>query len=246
MQDKPMTIIQHLDELRKVLIRSIIFVIAASVFCYAYREQLVAVLSRPVNNLHIKLVFLSPTEALFTQLKVILIAGVILALPFILWQIWSYILPALHVHEKRTLIFLVILSLLLFIIGTGFAYLTVFPIGVRLLLTMGWTGVEPMISIGNYVSFTISFLLPFGIVFEMPLVILFLARLGIVTPAFLVKKRKFAILIIFVVAAVLTPGPDMVSQALMAGPMLVLYEISILLAKLVKKKQAGKTEVLQA
>ncbi|MHB1420275.1 MAG: twin-arginine translocase subunit TatC [Bacillota bacterium] len=228
---------KHLDEIRKVLTISILAVLGTSLISFfVFGERLFNLIIQPLTQLGVKPVYIGITEAFMTRLKISLLAGVILALPVIMWQLWSFILPALHGREKRTVIAIVPVSTLLFILGAGFAYTTVFRFAIRFLLLVAGEGLIPMLSIGKYVSFLISFTLPFGLIFELPLVIYFLTRFGLITPQFLVRNRKYSILIIFIAAAVLTPGPDVVSQLLMAGPMVLLYEISIIISKLVKSR----------
>ncbi|GAB4258403.1 twin-arginine translocase subunit TatC [Thermincola ferriacetica] len=242
MDEKRMPILKHLEELRRVLIISFLSIIPTSVVCWFYRKELMHLLTRPVDRLHYKLVYIGPTEAFIANIKIAVIGGIILASPVIMWQVWSFILPALTRNEKRAVIIIMPISILLFVTGVVFGYLTVFNFGIEFLLGFGGDGLEPMLSLSKYLSFAFWFLLPFGLIFEMPLVILFLTRLGLVTPQFLAKNRRFALLIIFIISAVVTPTTDMVSQFAMAGPMYVLYEISIWISRFMKAKKRKEEE----
>lgn len=236
-------ITEHLEDLRKVLIRSFIAIFIGTAIGYVlFLDRAMDIVVGPLNRLDQELVFLTVTEGFFTQLKVAFFTGIILASPVIIWQILSFILPALYSHEKRLFYPLFFIGILLFTSGIAFGYIFVLELGLKFLLINFSGGLTPMISVSKYVSFVIAFLLPFGIVFEIPLVAFFLTKMGIVTPQYLRKNRRYVIFIIFVLAAILTP-PDIISQLLLAFPMLVLYEISILVsAILYRKKQKEKAQ----
>lgn len=232
------TIIEHLEELRKVIIVSVVAWFIASFFAYfAFREQFFSFLVEPLNELGVPLVQITITEAFFTKLKISLIAGLIIAMPIIIWQIFSFILPALTPQEKRLLYILFPMTVVAFVTGIVFCYLVVLRFAILFLIGSAGAGLTPMISVSKYISFLISFVLPFGFIFEMPLVSVFLTRLGIINHVMLASKRKYAVLMVVTIAAALTPGPDVVSQLLMAGPMLILYEISIIVSRIFAKKQ---------
>ena len=238
-EDREMTLIEHLTELRARLIRSLLAIALGFIITYSFSLKIFEVLKRPVGNL----VFLSPTEAFFTRLKVSFFAGFLLALPYILWETWGFVSIALKRHERKYTILFVVFALIFFLLGGSFGFFVILPLGLRFLLGYGLPGVNPMLSVGKYTSFVIAVILVFGTVFEMPLFFLFLAKLGIVTPRFMSKNRPYIVLIIFILAALLTP-PDVVTQVLLALPMLVLYEISLVLVKMVvrKKKERQKEE----
>lgn len=231
MNEKVMPLLQHLEDLRKVLIKSIIATCITSIAGWIFRNDLLKILARPVTDKGFKLVYLTPLEPFYTELKLAAVAGFIIALPFILWQIWGFVLPALKPAEIKYLRIIVVVSLFQFVLGTVFAYFTVFKMGISFFIDFGQGVAMPTLSMGQYLSFAVSFLIPFGLIFELPLVIIFLAKIGAVSPQFFSKKRKYAILIIVIAAAVLTPGPDIMSQMLMAIPVYLLYELSILLAR---------------
>lgn len=236
--EKQMTIFEHLGALRKVLVVSAVATALTSVVGWIYAEKIIAILTAPITALKYNLIVISVTEALFTKFKVAIFAGLLLALPVILYQLWTFLLPALKTSEKKYLRYLVPASFLLFIAGVAFGFKVVFPLGVKVLLTTFVVGsITPMVTLSNYLSFAIAFLLPFGLIFELPLIILFLSKLGIISPKYLKEKRKYALLIIFIIAAALTPGPDVISQLLMAAPMYILYEASIIVSRFVYKKR---------
>lgn len=224
-----MTIIEHLEELRRRLLFAVLAFAAGLVVSFLFVEPILALLIRPIG----RVVFLAPTEAFFVRLKVAALAGAFLSLPVVLYQVWRFVGVGLTRGERRYALSLLPFSLLLFVGGAAFAFFAILPVGVKFLLGYQTEQLTPMISIGAYLSFATAFVLAFGVVFQLPLVILFLARLGIVTPASLAAGRKYALLGIVILSAVLTPGGDVVSQALMAIPTYVLYEVSILIARAV-------------
>jgi len=228
LQDRKMSLIDHLEELRKRFIICIVTVLACSIFSCFYSDKILAILKRPFPH---SLVFISPQEPFVITFKIALFGGIIIALPMIIYQAWQFVSLALKEKEKRYLLFYGPFSLLLFLSGASFAYFVAIPVGLRFLLSFGGSSLEPMISISKYLSFITVTILTFGIVFELPLVSLFLVRIGIISPQFLAKNRKVAIIAIFVLAAILTPSIDAFTQILLAVPLVILYEVSIWLAK---------------
>jgi len=183
------------------------------------------------------LIFTSVAEAFFTYMKIAFIAGLILTSPFVLFQIWAFVAPGLYQKEKKYVVPFVLGGSVFFALGVLFAYFVAIPIGFKFLLGYATDFIKPMPSMKEYLSFSIKFLLAFGLVFEFPVVLVLLARIGVIDAKTLARHRKYAILLIFVFAAVMTP-PDLVSQVLMALPLMGLYELSILLSKLFGKKSA--------
>jgi len=243
MSEKVAPLTEHLEELRRVLIISFIAIFIGTAASYGlFRKQIMDIVVAPLNNLGQELIFLGVTEGFFTQLKVSFFSGIILASPIIIWQILKFVLPALYSHEKKVFFPLFLLGIILFAGGITFGYVFVLELGLKVLLINLSTGLTPMISVSKYVSFVISFLLPFGLVFEIPLITYFLTRMGFVTPQFLRDKRRYVILIMFIIAAVLSPGPDIVAQLFLALPMLVLYEISIIISSLLYRKKQKELE----
>lgn len=240
MEDKLMPLTGHLEALRRALLVSIVALVIATIIVYfGFRDQLLVLIMRPVKELGINPVFITPGEAFFTTIKICIVAAIFLALPIILWEVWSFILPALHSHERRLFYMLMPASILLFVGGVVFGYLVVFSAAMRFLLVTASEGFTPLITISRYFGFLTMFVLPFGVVFQLPLVVMLLTHLDLITPKFLAKNRKFAILIIFTIAAVLTP-PDVISQVFMALPVIMLYEVSIWISFLVRRRREKK------
>ena len=227
-----MSFLEHLGELRQRITWSLVSLLVGVLATIPFSQRLIDYLARPVRKTGNKLVFLSPTEAFWVQMKVALLAGLFVAAPAILFQVWRFVAPGLYEHEKKYAVPFVIVGSLLFIGGGAFAMFVVIPYAISFLLSFGTADLVPMISIGNYMDFMLKFTLAFGLVFELPVVITLLSRLGVVTPKTLAKNRKYAVLGAFVVAAILTPTPDMFNQALMAGPLIILYEVGIIAARI--------------
>ena len=216
----------HYEELRGRLIKSVLAVILAACLFYLVLDEVLAFLIKPVG----RLVFVAPGEAFVTRIWLTLLGGIFLALPVIIYQVWRFIATGLKAHEIKYVRFFAPCSFLLFIAGALFAYLIAIPISVRFLLSFSTDLIVPMITIRSYVSFVGTMLLAFGIVFELPLVLLFLTKIGIATPAFLIDKRKYAAVIILIVSALITP-PDCITQIIMAVPLIILYELGIIVSK---------------
>lgn len=181
------------------------------------------------------LIFIHPTEAFFAYIKLAFFTGILLGAPFILYQVWRYVVPALYEHEKRYFRSSVAFGTLLFFAGVAFAFIIVMPLGIRFLIRIGGPQLQAVFTIGNYISFSMIFLLTFGLVFELPIVIYVLVKLGVVSRATLRAKRKYILVGAFGVAALLTP-PDPFTQMVMAVPLLLLYELSIFLARFAERK----------
>jgi sec-independent protein translocase protein TatC len=227
-----MPFMEHLGELRVRIMRSLIALLIGLGIAFPFSQRVLDWLSRPILKSGNTLVFLAVTEAFWVQMKVALFLGLFIAAPGILWQVWRFVEPGLHGHEKKYAVPFVVIGSLLFIAGGAFSLLIVTPNAISFLLSYARPGLTPMISIGNYIDFLLKFTLAFGAVFEVPLAITLAARMGLVTPKQLAKNRKYAILGAFIAGAILTPTPDAVNQSLMAGPIIVLYEIGIISARI--------------
>ena len=235
---------EHLGELRDRLIRCFFAVGLGFVIAYYFKEKIFAVLTAPLISAMgqgSKMIFTGLPEAFFTYLKVSLLAGLIIALPVIFYEFWMFISPGLYRKERKFLIPVVLLSIIFFVIGASFGYFVVFPFGFKFFLGFSTESIKAMPSMKEYLGFASKMLLAFGLVFELPLVITFLSRMGIVSVDFLRKNRKYAILIIFTVSAILTP-PDVATQIMMAGPLMILFEISIIGARIFQKKKKETEE----
>jgi sec-independent protein translocase protein TatC len=232
-----MSFFDHLAELRTRILWSLGATALGLVIALFFTERLMKYLVDHV--LRIKPVFTTPTEAFWTYMKVAMIAGLFIAMPVVLWQVWAFVAPGLHKHERKYAAPFVVLGTLLFLLGGSFALLVVVPFAVQFLVGFGQQqGLQPMISISSSVDFVLKFTLAFGLVFELPVIITLLSMIGVVTPQFLSKNRKYAILINFIIAAVLTPTPDVFNQTLMAGPLIILYEVGIISARIFGRRAA--------
>lgn len=231
----------HLEELRQRLIRCCIAIGIGFAISYAFKEKLFEILTRPLIQVLEPggaLVFTGISEAFFSFLKVSFLSGILLAVPVIVYEFWMFVAPGLYRNERRLVLPIVLISSVFFLGGALFGYFVMFPFGFKFLLGFATDTLRPLPSMKEYLGFATKLLLVFGFAFEMPIVITFLARIGLVSVAFLKANRKYAILIIFIIAAILTP-PDGVTQILMAIPMMVLYELSIFGARLFGKKSAA-------
>ena len=235
-----MSFISHLEELRHRFIVCFIAIGIGVAISYAFKERLFRILMRPlvmVMEPGQKMIFTGLTEAFFCYLKTALLAGVLFAMPVIIYEMWRFIVPGLYDKEKRFIVPLVLVSFIFFIGGVLFAYFIIFPFAFKYLLSFGSDIISPMPSMKEYFSLASILLLAFGVVFELPLVLTVLGRLGLVTPSFLGKNRKYAILLIFLLAAFITPTPDAINQCLMAFPLIILYEVGILGVRIFGKKK---------
>jgi len=236
--DDKMPFLEHLGELRTRIVRSLIALVIGTAIALPFSERIVDFLARPVTKLGYKLVFTAPAEAFWVQMKVGLIVGLFIAAPGILWQVWAFIAPGLHAHEKKYAAPFVIVGSLMFILGGAFSLFVVTPYAIAFLLSYARETLTPMITLENHIDFLLKFTLAFGAVFELPLAITLLARMGLVTAKMLSRNRKYAILGAFIVGAVLTPTPDAFNQTLMAGPLIILYEVGILSARVFGRRPA--------
>ena len=244
-EDLKMSLTEHLIELRKRLTNSLIAVGLGFFVGYYFKDWLFAILTKPLTDALPKssyLIYTGLTQAFFTYMKIAFFASLIITSPFIIYQVWKFISPALLPNEKKMVVPFVFFSTLLFLSGITFGYFVVLPTAFEFFVSFNNQYLRAMISFSDYLSFLVTFLLGFGLSFQLPILIFFLARLGIVTDKQLSRNRKYAVLVIFVVAAVLTPSPDALSQVLMAIPLIFLYEVSIFVAKFAaKKKEAPKS-----
>jgi sec-independent protein translocase protein TatC len=234
MEDRPQTVVEHLGELRRRVVYMLLSVAVASGAAYAFIDEIISFITKTggIQNL----VFISPTEAFFVTVKLSILVGIVGAMPFILYQVWRYVGVALKKKERKYLIYFGPLSYVLFLMGATFAFRGVLPLGIKFLLSFSRENITPLITLNSYVGFLGKMITAFGLMFELPLVILLLSKLGIVTPEVLKKGRKYAIVAIFVMAAVLTP-PDVVSQIMLAAPVLLMYEIGVWICVVVTKKR---------
>lgn len=233
--DKKLTILRHLSELRHCLIKCVIAVLITTIISFVFAKQIFHVLILPTGG--INLIFIEMTEMIGTYMKVSLTSGIILAMPYLIYQLIMFVSPALTHREKKYVFLILPWIVLMFAAGVAFGYFILLPPATKFLITFGTDIATPQIKIGNYISIVTRLLLAIGLVFEMPVVTTFLSRLGIITPKWLSDKRKPAIIFAFILAAIITPTFDPINQSLVALPLIILYEMSIWLAKLVQRKQ---------
>lgn len=283
MADNSMPLTQHLGELRKRIVVSLVVVLGIFLVTFSFAEDLFRFVMFPMKyrldfalpikmNIDIsqkifglslqdaymkfvpqeklqglKLVFLAPTEAFWMSMKVSFVAALILSTPVLFYQLWKFISPGLHHHEKKYVVPFVVVASLLFLFGASFCFVLVLPFALEFLLTYNVGDIlVPMLSVGQFVDFALKFILAFGVVFELPIIMIFLVKLGIVTPETLAKNRRFAVVLSFIIAAFLTPTPDMFNQTLMAVPMILLYELGIWIVPFFKRRTPdGGTQELQ-
>lgn len=230
----------HLEELRSRLIRSLLAVVAAFSLSFTFAEQIFAILTAPLLRLQapgLTLIGTGVPEAFFTKIKVAVIAALFLAFPVILWESWQFVAPGLYEHERRYARSFVFFGTVLFLVGAYFCYAVVFEIGyVFFLKRYEALGVRPAIRVGEYLSFASQLLLAFGVIFELPVAAFFLTRIGVLDHRFLIHQFRYAVIFLFILAAVLTP-PDIVSQILLAVPLILLYGVSILVAYLAGQRE---------
>jgi sec-independent protein translocase protein TatC len=233
--------LSHLEELRRRLIICAIAVGVGFIISYIFSKQLFSFLILPLTKVlpdDSRLIFTSLPEMFITYIKVSLVAGIILALPVIFYELWMFLAPALYQKERRYLVPFVLFSSVLFVTGSLFGYFIVFPYGFKFFISFANEDIQALPSVKQYFSFAIRLLLAFGLVFEMPVAVLFLTKIGLITPEAMKRFRKFAILCSFILSAILTP-PDVATQVMMALPIIILYEVSIFLSKGVYRKKEG-------
>ena len=209
----------------------------SSIFCFFLSDQLLEFVVAPIKKSIDSLYFLTPHEAFMTKMKLSLVTGVVLGLPVIFYQLWKFVSPGLYPSEKKKVFPLVLISTLLFLFGVAFAYYAIIPFALNFFLNFKTESLVPLISIGSYISFFLSLVLIFGVIFELPVVLVGLITLGVIKTQFLMAQRKAAVVVIFILAAVLTPTVDLVTQFLLAFPLWALFELSIWVGKRIERKE---------
>lgn len=238
--EKEMTFLDHLEELRRRILKSLVAVIIFAIGAYFFSEQMVEIVAAPLQDVGV--FFKAPAEAFLVRLKISVFAGAIVAAPVIFYQIWMFVGPGLLKSEIKIVIPIVISSTIFFLIGGSFCFFYVIPLAIRFLLGFATENMQPMIMIGEYISFAGMMVLAFGIVFELPVASFILGRMGVINHRLLSKGRRYALVGIVILAALLTP-PDVISQLLLAGPLYLLYEISILVVRWTGKKTENRWSV---
>ena len=258
MDKAPLT--EHLGELRNRILISVIVVTIAFGICFNYSEYIFNLLTSPLHytlefSIHnpyisyipsnkpgINLVFLAPAEALWMHMKIAFISAFILSSPLVFFEVWRFIAPGLLEKERKYALPFIVTTSFLFLIGALFCFIIILPFAMNFLLNYKTQNLQPMISVEKYMDFCLKFILAFGAIFELPVILVFLTRMGIVTHEFLAKNRKYAVLIAFIAAAVLTPTPDAFNQTLMAVPIIILYEAGIWASRIFNKKKKPEAE----
>jgi sec-independent protein translocase protein TatC len=229
----------HLGEFRRRLLLCMAVIIVCVAVAFVFKDRVFAVLMHPLRGTNVdKLTTLGVAEAFMQVLKVSIYAGLLVSLPFILYQFWAFVMPALYEHEKRSVFLYTIFTTLLFLGGVAFAYFVVLPVGLKFLIGYGGDQFNQLLQAQRYLSFVATFLLVFGLVFELPLVMLLMAWARLVDYKRLRKVRKYAIVVEAIASAILTPSQDPLSMVLMLVPLILLYELGIWLARLVAKRRA--------
>ncbi len=241
-----MTFLEHLDDLRRRLIYVLAFITVGFLVSWIFAEKIYDFIARPIQPFlgeNGKLVFTKPTEAFSMYMRVAIFAGIFFTAPLIIHQVWLFIAPGLYRKEKRFALPFVVSSLFLFVGGSAFAYYIVLPAAYKFLINFG-SAFQPLIKIDEYWDLTSTILLGFGLIFQMPVIVAFLSLFGIVTPRFLWKNFRYAVLVIFIIAAVISPTPDAVTQTVYAAPMIGLYAISILVSLFFKRRRDKREKEL--
>ncbi len=244
MTDQKMPLTAHLEELRKRLIVSLIALAVGFGISYGFKEKLFFYFARPLEKQLPKgsaLQYIGIPEAFFTYLKLSLFSGLVIAMPVILYEVWRFVAPGLYEREKRYFVPFVLFSMIFFLGGASFCYFIVFPFVFQFFMSFSGGSLVAMPAIQQYLSFAIRLLIAFGLVFEMPIFFFFLGRIGLVSYKGLARQRRIAIVLVFIGAAVLTP-PDVVSQLMLAGPLLILFELSLQIVRITAKKPEEEEE----
>jgi sec-independent protein translocase protein TatC len=235
---REMSFFDHLEELRWRLIKSLIAVAIAGIGCAFFADFLVqGVLLAPLRAVHLKIQVLTPYGIMLLYMEVIIFAAIIISMPVILYQLWKFVAPGLMPNERHYARSIVFFTSLCFLTGVVFSYYVLVPAALLFFSTFGTQNIELNIASDKYVSFILSLVLGAGLVFELPMISYFLAKLGILKPEFMKHYRRHAIVVILIIAAVVTPTPDIVTQSLLAAPMFILYEISIIIVKFAQKQK---------
>ncbi|MGE5235937.1 MAG: twin-arginine translocase subunit TatC [Acidobacteriota bacterium] len=238
-----MTLLEHLEELRRRIMWSLLAITVGFLSCWYFAKPIFAWLSRPLTQFlpaGDKLAFTGLVDPFMLYIKVALLAGIFVASPVILHQLWLFIAPGLYRDERRVAIPFIVFTTLFFVAGGYFGYAVAFPMVCRFLLQVG-SDFRQVITVNEYFSMASKIILGLGLVFELPVLILFLARLGIVTHRFLLRQFRYAVLIIFIIAAIITPTPDVATQSVFAFPMIALYLLGVLVAWLFGKKRVEES-----
>ncbi|MDP2938928.1 MAG: twin-arginine translocase subunit TatC [Candidatus Omnitrophota bacterium] len=238
--DKPLSLVEHLEELRKRIIICVVSLAVGILVGFPFSSPILKILKLPAKGLIEKLVFFSPQEAFLIYMNIALFSGLVISLPVILYQFWAFVLPAVEEKLRKYIGFFLFFCLIFFISGCLFAYFVLIPPSLKFLLGFASGELEPVICASKYISFLLSLILGCGVVFQMPVLSFLLSKIGIINAKILRKKYKYALVMIFIIAAAITPTTDIFNMLALAVPMLLLYEISIWISFLAANKQKVK------
>ncbi len=230
--DGTMSLTAHLEELRSRLIKSLLAVVVGGFISYFFLDEITHYLTLNVGKLY----YMKPGEAFFTYIKIDIVTGFLIALPVIFYHAWRFFLPALTAAERLVLGIIVPVSVVLFFSGLAFSFFLVLPIALKFFLGFGDENLQAIFSFGNYFDFVVMFMLPFGFIFELPLIIIVLGKIGILSSEWLKKYQRIVIFLSFVIGAIITPTPDVFTQSMIALPMIALYEVGYLVLKYILRK----------
>jgi len=227
-----MTFLEHLDELRVRLMHCLAALVVGTLVCWGFHERIFHFLTQPLRNAYpaVKFITTGPSEAFMMYMKMSFFMGIFLVAPYLLYQVWAFIAPGLYAHEKAYAVPFILMGSVFFLMGGGFGHFFLFPVTFKFLYEFAGTDMTFLPKVDEYFEFYSWFLLGLGLVFQLPVIIFVLARIGLVTPGFLLRKTKFAILAAFVLAAIITPTPDVVNQTALALPIIALYLFGVLVA----------------
>lgn len=234
---KKVDLITHLEELRKRILVSLLFVVSAAVAAFFFGDTLMALVKKPIHGVVDELIFITPPEAFTAYLKISLLSGFIASFPIILYQVWAFLSPALDKDVKKRFVLWLIFSCILFFLGMAFSYYLAIPAALKFLIGFGENIAVAKISLGKYISFVGALIIAGGVIFELPAAIGLIADAGFVRVVTLKRKRHYAILAIFIFAAIITPTQDILNMLILAVPMMLLYEIGILLASFIESRR---------
>lgn len=230
---KDMSFLDHLEELRRRIIWSLISIGVSGILGYIFGKEAITFLARPVGKLY----FFSPPEAFLVRLKIALVVGIFISVPFLLYQLWAFIRPGLLEKERKYAFPLIVAGTVLFFLGASFAFFVGLPVGIKVLLSFGGENLVGLLNANRYINFALILVLSFALLFQLPIITVFLVKLGVIDPKSVRKRRREVILGIFIVVAIITPSVDMVSLLLLAIPLIVLFELSILASTLLVPKK---------
>jgi sec-independent protein translocase protein TatC len=240
---KEMSFLEHLDELRSKIIKALIGILVGTILCVFSADLIVqSILLHPLRSVGLKAQVLSPYGIVMLYMESVLICGIILSMPYTIYCLWTFIAPGLLPKERRYISRIVFFTSFCFFAGVAFGYYILLPAALNFFASFGTQNIDLNIALDQYVTFMLTLLLGAGLVFELPMVSFFLSKMGLLTPGFMRKYRRHAIVVIFIVSAIVTPTPDLVTQTLLALPMILLYEVSVFISKYSQKTTTTSSE----